>query len=260
METGVNNETLWVEVVNGRDRLLLGCIYRTPSLSREETNLIFQEISAAATRCNNVCIMGDFNYRNIDWVNNVGDSEAEEFLDVINDNFLRQLVNVPTRENNILDLILTDRDDLVNNLEVGGRLGNSDHEEIRFNIKWECRLKNENKALVPDFRRGNYEALRKHLEDASNLRIRVAAGRATEVHEVERVGIRESQSRTGRLGEVAGSSGVEGDYNEFVRMLIDRQERHIPYREIRSRKNEPKWMTSRLKGLIGIKKGGFINE
>ena len=257
VETGANNETLWVEVINGRDRLLIGCIYRPPSLSREETNSIFQEISAAATRCKNVYIMGDFNYRNIDWVNNVGDNEAEQFIEVINDSFLRQLVNVPTRGNNILDLVLTDREDLVNNLEVGGRLGNSDHEEIRFNIKWGCCQVNENKALVPDFRRGNYQALRKHLADASNLRIRKGASQVTEVHEVGSVGIKESQSWAGRPSEVTGSSGVEDEYNEFVRMLIEGQEKHIPHRKIRSGKNDPKWMTSRLRDLIGVKRGVY---
>ena len=40
-------------------------------------------------------------------------------------------------------------------------------------------------------------------------------------------------------------------------MLIDGQERHIPHRKIRSGKNDPKWMTSRLKGLIGTKRGVY---
>ena len=40
-------------------------------------------------------------------------------------------------------------------------------------------------------------------------------------------------------------------------MLIDGQERHIPHREIRSGKIDPKWMTGRLKGLIGIKRGVY---
>ena len=62
--------------------------------------------------------MGDFNYRNIDWVNYVGDNEFEELISLVNENFLKQLVNVPTRENSVLDFIITNRDDLVNNLET----------------------------------------------------------------------------------------------------------------------------------------------
>ena len=188
---------------------MLGCIYRSPSLSREKTTLIFQEINIAATRYKNVCIMGDFNYRNIDWVNYISDNESEELIRFVNENFLKQLVNVPTRENSVLDIILTNRDNLVSNLDVGGKLGNSDHEEIR--------LKNENRVLVPNFRKGKYEAFRKHLSEVCNLRIRKRAGQVAEIPGRE---IRDGQVRVGEESEIAGRRGVEGDYNEFVRILI----------------------------------------
>ena len=41
--------------------------------------------------------MGDFNYRNVDWINVVGDHESEEFTKVIQDNFLMQIVTEPIR-------------------------------------------------------------------------------------------------------------------------------------------------------------------
>ena len=147
----------------------------------------------------------------------------------------------------------TDRDDLVNNLEVGGRLGNSDHEEIRFNIKWGC-CQSENHILIPDFSKGDYEALRRQLADESNLRIREDSA---EGRESGSVGISEPQSRAGRPSQITSNTGVEGDYNEFVRTLKDGQERHIPHRKIRSGKNDPKWMTSRLRSLIGMKRGVY---
>lgn len=251
----VNNETLWVEVVNGREKLLLGCIYRPPSLTRNESTLIFQEINVAATRYKNVCIMGDFNYRSIDWVNNVGDNESEDFINVVNDNFLKQLVNVPTRENNILDLILTNREDLVNELEVGGRLGNSDHEEIRFNIKWGSCLNNENQTLVPDFRRGNYEAMIRYLSEVCYLGNREGTGQVARVPWESSGEIRASQVGSGEEGVGAGGRGVDGDYNKFINLLSKGQELHIPHRKLRSCKNDPKWMTGRLRGMIGIKRG-----
>ena len=49
--------------------------------------------------------------------------------------FLYQLVNEPTKGSNILDLVLTNKDNFIGNLEIGGPLGNSDHSEIRC----ECR-------------------------------------------------------------------------------------------------------------------------
>ena len=53
-----------------------------------------------------------------------------------------------------------------------------------------------------------------------------------------------------------GSAGsVERDYNELVRVLMEGQKKYIPYRKIRSQRNEPKWMTARLKHMIGMKRG-----
>ena len=50
--------------------------------------------------------------------------------DIIQDNFLYQMVDEPTCENNIFDLVLTTNSDLINNLEVGEPF--SDHNSITF--------------------------------------------------------------------------------------------------------------------------------
>ena len=61
---------------------------------------------ARASRYNNVCIMGDFNYRRIDWDSVTGDGCSKEFLNVVQDGFFTQFVREPTRQGNILDLVL----------------------------------------------------------------------------------------------------------------------------------------------------------
>jgi hypothetical protein len=43
------------------------------------------------------------------------------------DSFLLQHVQEPTRENNVLDLVLSSTEGVVDNLEVKEHLGNSDH-------------------------------------------------------------------------------------------------------------------------------------
>ena len=45
---------------------------------------------------------------------------------------------------------------MINEVEVGCQLGNSDHREIRFNLEWEV-SRDDNLVLVPDYRRANYE-------------------------------------------------------------------------------------------------------
>ena len=50
------------------------------------------------------------------------------------DNFLLQLVRDPTRGGALLDLLFTNRESLVGDVEVGGCLGQSDHEMVEFSI------------------------------------------------------------------------------------------------------------------------------
>ncbi len=57
----------------------------------------------------------------------VGNSKAEEFLNVFHDQFLKQAILEPRMRNNILDLILTNIGKVVTQVKVGGQLGNSDH-------------------------------------------------------------------------------------------------------------------------------------
>jgi len=51
---------------------------------------------------------------------------------VIDDNFLMQVVEEPTRKGVLLDLVLTNKEGLVEDVKVGGRLGCSDHEMVEF--------------------------------------------------------------------------------------------------------------------------------
>ena len=80
----------------------------------------------------NVCIMRDFNYRNADWIDIAADHESDDLINIIQDNFLKQIVSEPTRKDSIMDLDITNKDNLVNNMEIGWKLGSSDHPEILF--------------------------------------------------------------------------------------------------------------------------------
>ena len=55
----------------------------------------------------NILLFGDFNFRNINWDDYSGTRKVEQdFIDAIRDHFLTQIVNIPTRGDNILDLAL----------------------------------------------------------------------------------------------------------------------------------------------------------
>lgn len=51
---------------------------------------------------------------------------------------------------------------MVGNLGVRGKFANSDHEKIRFSIKWKT-IRVVNRICIPNSRTGNYEGLGQHL-------------------------------------------------------------------------------------------------
>ena len=117
---------------NKVDTITFTLVYRSPNSSavnNSDLNMVINSLDK-----NNI-IIGDFNYPNIDWINNISDFKARPFLDTINDKFLEQLVTFPTHcKGNILDLVLSDIPDRVINLEPLGNLGNSDHSIISIDI------------------------------------------------------------------------------------------------------------------------------
>ena len=92
-----------------------------------------------------MCIMGDFHYRGIELDSMTGDRSSEEFLNVFQDVFsFKQLVREPTRRGNILDLVFTNSETLVSQVEIAARLDVSDHHEIRFKINADRKVEQNN--------------------------------------------------------------------------------------------------------------------
>ena len=65
-----------------------------------------------------------------------------------------QHVDQPTRDSNILNLIISSDADLVKDIVVGKNFGNSDHEIIRFNIV--VTYLNDKKKKYRNYSLGNY--------------------------------------------------------------------------------------------------------
>ena len=90
-----------------------------------------------------IWLAGDFNMPDIDWSSEAIKNSCkfktlyEDFLENIVSLNLEQMVKIPTRNNNILDLPLTNVPSLVHNVKSLPSLGNSDHDIIfhEFNIK-----------------------------------------------------------------------------------------------------------------------------
>ena len=76
-------------------------------------------------------ILGDFNgAANWEDMKSLSGAEGQRVIDFVNTEFLYQWVDKPTRGNNILDLVLSTEDNLISDLMVGEKLGNSDRNRI----------------------------------------------------------------------------------------------------------------------------------
>lgn len=138
--------------------------YRPPKQREENDTLMYSEISKNIHK-NGTVIVGDFNLPKINWNSLTSPNiVGERFLDFMHDSYLTQLVDKPTRNENILDLILTNENDLVNDVTVDCNLGTSDHHSLSFVINRDNKMVETNNKLFPNFKLANFDLLRKTLK------------------------------------------------------------------------------------------------
>ena len=106
-------------------------------------------------------LMGDFNFADICWEYNLAQKkQSRRFLECMEDNFLMQMIREPTRGAAPLDLLFTNRESLVGDVEVGGCLGQSDYDMVEFSILGGVRRGNSKTATL-DFQRADFELFRR---------------------------------------------------------------------------------------------------
>ena len=84
-----------------------------------------------------------FNHGHIQWkyLESTG-GEDQQFIFLIQDSFFTQYVLEPTRGENVLYIVLASQKELVDNVKILEQLGNSDHNQIHFDINVKSESKN----------------------------------------------------------------------------------------------------------------------
>ena len=137
----------------------MGVFYRPPNSKLAVLEDLQNSLSNITTT--DIVLLGDFNLSEIDWANNRSLRNSEHHIllsDIIQDNFMHQLVNEPTRDQNILDLILTTNVDLINNVVVGEHF--SDHNSITFTLNCAPYLSRISKKFIYAFNKADWSHLR----------------------------------------------------------------------------------------------------
>ncbi len=124
-------ETVWCRLVLDQDNIDIGVIYRPPRPhSPTMPKKLIDHLSYVNNSRNPTIVAGDFNYGGIDWLNNVAARQngQNDFFEFFNDSGFSQLVNFPTRNQNILDLMFTNEVNLIQGIDIGQKI--SDHETV----------------------------------------------------------------------------------------------------------------------------------
>ncbi|CAM5089359.1 unnamed protein product [Eretmochelys imbricata] len=163
-ETVEKPECLWIKFrsVCNKSDVVVGVCYRSPDQGDEVDEAFFRQLTEA-TRSHALILMGDFNFPDISWESNTAvHRQSRKFLESVGDNFLAQVLEEPTRGGAFLDLLLTNRVELVGEAKVDGNLGGSDHELVEFRILTQGR-KVSSRIRTLDFRKADFDSLRERM-------------------------------------------------------------------------------------------------
>lgn len=233
------SDSIWVKVkLKGNDMLLLGCIYRSPNSIRDNTeklNILLKR--AITTKCSHFIVLGDFNYPEINWdtftCNKDLSHPVSQFLETLRECDLKQQVNEPTHYRpetspNILDLILTNEEDMVSSIRYLPPLGKSHHLVLSFQANLYT-VQNGTTKKFPLYNKANYPAMRDEL------------------------------NRMDWENELKNKNAQEM-WDTIYSKLSEVMTHHIPIRSNRSQKNRKlPWFTEHVQTKLKAKKAAFQN-
>ncbi|KAF4798133.1 hypothetical protein TURU_067469 [Turdus rufiventris] len=97
-------------------------------------NLFFEELRDTY-KSTALVLMEGFNLPEINWEHHTaGTTHARRFLKNLEDSFMKEVLRELTGKDSCLGLLLVDRVDLMNKVEIGGCLGHIDHKVMKFKI------------------------------------------------------------------------------------------------------------------------------
>ena len=156
-----DSELIFVDIFFSNDRkITVGAFYRPPNADTKPL-LDMQDVQLQNSTSQDLVIIGDFNLPGIDWLDvkaTCDSANTSLLIDIIQDSLFTQLVNEPTRERNILDLVLTTSPEFVRELAVGEPF--SDHHCLTFFFSGSLPLPRKSRKLVYAYRMSDWEHLK----------------------------------------------------------------------------------------------------
>lgn len=135
-ELDTDCEIIWAKVdIIGVKSIYIGAYYKPQENDIESINELSRSLQRIPTN-SHTWLLGDFNLPKYDWVKQEFKPNCKfintynNFFDIMNDQNLEQIVHIPTRQENTLDLFYLNQPSLVQNIKTLPALGTSDHDII----------------------------------------------------------------------------------------------------------------------------------
>ncbi len=162
----INNGDLnFVELRSHNNKVIVCLIYRPPGQSPETDNKLFDVVTETCGHFETT-VMRDFNLPVTRRGDTIRSHSGHKLYNNILESELHQHVNSPTRDNNILDLVVSTCEDLITDLKVGLEFSTSDHRLITFKVKMKKKVFSRSNEKVPDFRRADFVKFRNLLSNS----------------------------------------------------------------------------------------------
>lgn len=230
-------DSVWCKVkLLNDDNLIVGVVYRSPNLNENQNNQLITSISKIVeSKPSHLMIIGDFNHPGINWIDQTSEGSLQErcFIESFRDWFMWQHCNQPTRyrseqQANILDLVMTNEENMVDNIMYNEPIGKSDHSCLNWVFK--CYAQERmTKVVKYSFDRADFDEMRVDL--GSN----------------DWDGILQSKS-------------VNEQWKTISEKITKAMNTYVPHRSFtnnENRRRQPPWMNNRVMAKIKRKHSTF---
>ena len=164
-----NCEILWAKVqISASKFLTLGCFYKPPDSKISTSEELAKSLDLMPKNSNQTIVLGgDFNLPGIDWDNGVvnpkaaNKSQCELLLSSLDTHALAQIHKEPTREEIILDLLITNKPGLIKSSHSVP--GISDHCAVVTELDIDSPYRRTTPRPVCQFKKANWEAIRQQI-------------------------------------------------------------------------------------------------
>ena len=161
-----NVEIIGIKICDhtNKGHLVVGVCYRLPDQWKPVDKISLLQLQEVP-HMQALILMGDYNYSDICWENNmVRGQQSRKLLEPIDNIFLIHILDRPTRSQALPDQVLIAMEEIIKDIKIGSRLGCSDHVLAEFTISRNtCLAKNGIKSL--NFRRANFRLFKELLDD-----------------------------------------------------------------------------------------------